>query len=110
MNTDGLQAVRDEDELEAALAHPLVVLYKHSPLCGMSVIAAVEVRKFAEEDAAAPVYVLDVLRQRALARSVERRFGIRHESPQVIVLRDGVPVWNASLRGVTAAGIRAAVG
>mgnify|MGYP006199976843 CR=1 FL=1 len=48
MNTDGLQAVRDEGELEAALAHPLVVLYKHSPLCGMSAIAAGEVRQFAE--------------------------------------------------------------
>ena len=110
MDTEGLRRVRDEDELEGLLAEPVAVLYKHSPLCGLSAIAAGEVRSFIDDSPGTPVYLLDVIRQRGLAREVERRLGIRHESPQAIVLRQGDPVWNASHRGVTAEALRAAVG
>lgn len=110
MSADDLTPLREPEELEGVLTAPLAVLYKHSPLCGLSAIAAGEVRRFAGERPGTPVYVLDVIRQRALAREVERRLGIRHESPQAIVLRDGVPVWDASHRGVTAEALRSATG
>ncbi|MBW3553020.1 MAG: bacillithiol system redox-active protein YtxJ [Gemmatimonadetes bacterium] len=109
MNTDALRRVRDENELDGALAEPVAVIYKHSPLCGLSAIAAQEVRSFVDASPGTPVYLLDVIRERSLAREVERRLGIRHESPQAIVVRAGEPVWNASHRGVTAEAIRAAV-
>ena len=109
MDTGAFRPVRDEEELERVLAEPVAILYKHSPLCGLSAIAAREVRRFVEEGPGTPVYLLDVIRERSLAREVERRLGIRHESPQAIVLRRGRPVWDASHRGVTADGLRAAV-
>ena len=104
-----LRRVQDEEELEGVLAEPLAVLYKHSPLCGLSTIAVGEVRTFLEVSPDTPVYLVDVIRDRSLAREVERRLGIRHESPQAIVLRKGAPVWNASHRGVTADALSAAV-
>lgn len=104
-----VRALSDEEALESALAEPIAVLYKHSPLCGLSEIAAGEVRRFMEASPGTPVYVLDVIRSRALAREAARRLGIRHESPQAIVVRDGAPVWSASHRGVTAAALRSAV-
>ena len=42
------------------------------------------------------VALLVVQRVRELSREVERRTGVRHESPQAIVLRHGQPVWTAS--------------
>lgn len=110
MMSEALRPVRDEQELEEVLAEPVAVLYKHSPLCGLSATAAGEVRSFVEGSPGTPVYLLDVIRERGLAREVERRLGIRHESPQAIVLREGDPVWDASHRGVTAEALRAAVG
>ena len=109
MSRESFQPVREDGDLESALAEPVAVLYKHSPLCGLSAIAAGQVRTFLEAGAGAPVYVLDVIRERKLAREVERRLGIRHESPQAIVLRDGKAVWHASHRGVTAEALREAV-
>jgi bacillithiol system protein YtxJ len=39
---------------------------------------------------------IDVSRHRELTAEVERRTGVRHESPQVLVLQGGEPVWDAS--------------
>ena len=51
------------------------------------------------------VLLIDVHRFPRLGREVARRTGVRHESPQVIVLRDGVAVWAADHRDVAAEGI-----
>ena len=83
----------------------MAVIYKHSPACGLSSMAAGEIRRFMEANPSVPVYLVDVLRDRALSVEVERRFGIRHESPQVIVVRAGEPSWNASHRGVVASAL-----
>jgi bacillithiol system protein YtxJ len=42
------------------------------------------------------VHIIDVASHSALGRVVQSRTGIRHESPQAIVLRDGQPTWHAS--------------
>lgn len=94
--------VREESQLDSVLEEPLAVLYKHSPLCGLSAIAAREVRSFLESGRGVPVYLIDVIRDRPLSKEVERRLSVRHESPQAFVLREGEVVWHGSHRGVTA--------
>lgn len=49
-----------------------------------------------------PVFLVDVLSQRPLSRRIAAILGIRHESPQIIVLRRGAPLWHASHYDVTA--------
>jgi bacillithiol system protein YtxJ len=92
----------DEDALREALASDVAILYKHSPVCPVSLRAIEEVRRFAERQPAVPVYVVDVVRHRKLAQQLARDLGVRHESPQVIVLRKGGASQHASHRGVTA--------
>jgi bacillithiol system protein YtxJ len=48
------------------------------------------------------VFLIDVLSQRPLSQRLAADLGIRHESPQAIVLQDGKPVWHASHYDVTA--------
>lgn len=100
----------DAESLEEACGRELAVIYKHSPRCGASVSAAREMARFAETAPEIPVYVLDVVRDRALAREVAVRLGVTHESPQVIVLRSGKAVWDASHREVTAAALSRELG
>ena len=73
-----------------------VVLFLHAPHCGTSRMAYRAMRQL--DHAAA---LVDVARQRALSRAIEERTGVTHESPQVIVLRDGVAVWSASHDAIT---------
>lgn len=94
--------IREKAGLEPMLEEPVAVLYKHSPLCGSSAAAAREVRAFVEENPGVPVYVVDVIRDRPVAREAARRLYVRHESPQVLVLREGEVVWSGSHGAVTA--------
>jgi bacillithiol system protein YtxJ len=95
----------DEADLAAVCQHDVALIYKHSPRCGVSLAAVSEVRRFMAAEPAVPVYVVDVVRDRPVARAIERHFGIGHESPQAILLRSGVPVWNGSHRAVTVAAL-----
>ena len=101
--------IRDSDGLEAALGKPLAVLYKHSPLCGLSALAARQVEQFMRSRPDVPVYQVDVVRDRALSRELARRLATRHESPQALVLRAGDVVWSGSHGNVTAAALAGAL-
>ena len=55
------------------------------------------------------VNILEVQSARAISNEVADLTGIRHETPQVIILRDGKAVWNASHFDVVAADVMKAV-
>ena len=86
--------VTDAD-LDLLFAAPLAVLYKHSPICPTSDVAYEEMLAF-RRDCAVPVYIVDVIRHRPLSRTLAERIGVRHASPQAIILRDGVVAWHRS--------------
>ena len=56
-------------------------------------------------DVEAPIYIVDVRAQRAVSNAIAARFALRHESPQVLLLRHGRLVWSASHFRVTASAI-----
>jgi bacillithiol system protein YtxJ len=95
------QIVTDAD-LDSLLAAPLAVLYKHSPICPASDAAYDEMRAF-RRLRAVPVYVVDVIQHRPLSRALAERIGVRHASPQAIILRDGVVAWHRSHYEIEAA-------
>ena len=57
-------------------------------------------------DADLPIYEVVVQDARTLSNEIAERLDIRHETPQVIVLRDGKAVFHASHRRVTAEAVR----
>ncbi len=84
-----------EADLIPLLAAPLAVLYKHSPICPTSGVAYEEMLAFRRRSQV-PVYLVDVIKHRPLSRALAERIGVVHESPQAIVLRDGVAAWHRS--------------
>jgi len=85
--------VSDRAHLEEVLGQGLAVLYKHSPRCVVSARAIRHVRRFAKESPETPVYLIDVVAQEEEISSwLAERLDVDHESPQVIVVRDGKAV------------------
>ncbi len=74
-----------------------VLLFKHSTTCPISMAAYQEMTRLK-----APVSLIIVQRSRDISRAIETRTGIRHESPQAIILRHGQAVWSASHFDITA--------
>ena len=89
-------------DLDTLFAENLAVLYKHSPTCGVCSAAAGEVNGFLRRHPGAVLYRVDVLAARSLSQEIAARTGIEHESPQIIILRSGAPVWNTSHYAITA--------
>ena len=99
-----------EEQLQDEFAtQEFVLLYKHSPLCGLCDIAIAEINAFVEANPDVPVGLVDVISQRPLSQRLETMLGVRHESPQVIMVRRGAPVWNGSHRRVTRTRLEAAI-
>lgn len=100
MSWSPLTTLEELDALEAASAHGPVLLFKHSTRCSISSTALHRLQR-AWQAADAPVHLLDLLRHRALSDAIAARYGVRHESPQVLVIRDGRCVYQASHLAIT---------
>lgn len=103
-----LHTLSTDDDLEAALDASQqgdVVLYKHSSTCSISSRAEDEMKALAQNDGP-PIYEVVVQTNRPLSNDIEERFGIRHETPQAILVRNGEAIFNASHGDVTAQNVR----
>jgi bacillithiol system protein YtxJ len=102
-----LKPISDVAALEAAIAESCerpVLLFKHSRTCGISCEAFDELQLHLSEAMGLAAYkLITVQSHRRVSDEASQRLGIRHETPQAILLKDGRPVWNASHFRITAA-------
>jgi bacillithiol system protein YtxJ len=104
-----MKRIESEQDVEEVFQADQVIVYKHSPTCGICVAALQEMEKFMGDHPEAPVRLVDVLAHRDLSRRIAAKTGIPHESPQVILLRRGTPSWNASHDAITAEAVASGV-
>jgi len=98
-----LETLEGLDEVLVRSAERPQLLFKHSLYCGLSGLAYDELQThLARPEPGVDYWLITVQTGRAVSDAVEARLGIRHESPQAILVRDGRPVWNASHRRVNA--------
>lgn len=84
-------------------------LFKHSLTCSVSTEARKEFERFMGQDGAGTPSEtfawIKIQEARAASRHAAERLGVRHESPQVLLIRDGEVVWHASHWEITAAAL-----
>ena len=93
-------AVTDAQSLDNlfTLSHSQpVIIFKHSTTCPISAAAYRQMSRVGAE-----VSLVVVQSARDVSNEVASRTGIRHESPQVIVLKSGEVCWSASHFDITA--------
>jgi bacillithiol system protein YtxJ len=100
--------ITDTNELEAVFSESNekpVVLYKHSLTCPISHAAYEEMSLMKDE----PIALVIVQDARAISNEITARTGVRHESPQTIILQSGKPVWHASHYDITKSSVTRAL-
>ncbi len=85
-----------------------VVVFKHSTRCPISSMAKTRLET-ATPPANIPFYFLDLIAYRSLSNAVASTFKVHHESPQVIVLRNGEATFDESHNGIRMEDIAEAV-
>jgi bacillithiol system protein YtxJ len=99
-----IKSVPELDEFLASTNGVTAVLFKHSNSCGVSSRAHAELSRLSQ-----PVGLITVQRSRPVSDEVEKRWQIPHETPQVLLVRDGRLVWDASHFNVRATSVEAAL-
>jgi bacillithiol system protein YtxJ len=91
-----IHRIKEESNSEA------VLIFKHSTRCGISsmVIKQFE-KKFTEEMKHIKVYYLDLLNYRDISDEISYTFQVMHQSPQLLIIKSGIPVMHASHYDIT---------
>jgi len=102
MNWLPLTSTEQLDEiLEESKSTP-VVIFKHSTSCSISATAKSRLER--QWDSAGldnvKLYYLDLLRYRPVSREVAEALHVQHESPQLLLVQDGVCTYDASHMGI----------
>lgn len=71
------------------------VIFKHSTRCSISSVAFQRLQK-AQQPEGIDFYYLDLLAHRPLSNKISEIFRVHHESPQVLVIRDGQCIYDES--------------
>ena len=84
------------------------VIFKHSTTCGISrmVLKSLE-RDYDIDSDVLDFYYLDLKAFREISNTVAEKFQVWHESPQIIIINNGVATYNNSHGGVTIEAIKA---
>lgn len=102
---------RQLEEIEQESQDLPVVIFKHSTRCGISrmVLNNFERGYDLPKDKHVKLYFLDLIANRDISNEVASRFGVRHESPQMIILRDKKVVHHASHHSVDLEDVKAQI-
>ena len=96
-----LTDIKQLDEIVNESAKIPAVIFKHSTRCDTSNTMLREFEtKFDFEDSALKPYFLDLIAFRNISDEIASRFDIKHESPQIIVIKDGKAIGHASHRDI----------
>src|SRR5262245_2720924 len=89
-----------EQLLDRSKTNP-VIIFKHSTQCSISTQAYEEFVDFAIGIPDLICGTLLVIENRSLSKAIAERFGVRHESPQALLIKDGRVIWHASHWSIT---------
>ena len=90
------------NEIETRSKEKTVVIFKHSTRCGISKMVLRTFEKDYNQSGDVELYFLDLIENRGLSNSVAEKFSVRHESPQMIILKDSLVVHHASHQDISA--------
>ncbi|WP_299224233.1 bacillithiol system redox-active protein YtxJ [uncultured Psychroserpens sp.] len=96
-----LTDVSQLDEIEKCSKTKTQVIFKHSTRCGISSMVMNQFVSMYDIDADLDLYYLDLLSHRDVSNEIGYRFQVMHQSPQLLVIKNGVTVAHASHGAIT---------
>ena len=101
MNWIPLEKIEQLEEIKKSNEYSII--FKHSTRCSISLMAK---RKFELEwdsiPEGTPLYFLDLLSYRNVSNAVSEKFAVHHESPQVLLIKDGECLYDTSHSEISA--------
>ena len=97
-----LDKMEQFDEIDLISQTKPVVIFKHSTRCSISRMALKQFEtEFNFPKEKIDWYLLDLLNHRDLSNEIASRYNVVHQSPQIVVIRNGKAVFNESHENIT---------
>jgi bacillithiol system protein YtxJ len=102
-----LTQLKQLDEIVNESAKTPVIIFKHSTRCAISAMALKNFeREYDIEEGKAKPYFLDLLNHRDISNEIASRFNVEHQSPQLLLIREGKAVYNTSHSDIDAEAVK----
>jgi bacillithiol system protein YtxJ len=96
INWNELTDLGQLNEIIAISNEKPVAIFKHSTRCSVSRMALKQFEnEFNSSDKVTP-YFLDLIANRDISNEIANRFGVTHQSPQLILIKGGKAIYNVS--------------
>jgi bacillithiol system protein YtxJ len=106
-NENQIQDILNQSELPEI---PAVLVFKHSTRCSISKMVLNRIESnWSLDDSIIPVYFLDLLNHRGISNRVAEVFQIKHESPQILLIKNGKCTYSATHNEIRIQDINAAI-
>jgi len=111
VNWKQLDRLEQIDEIIDLSHQKPVAIFKHSVRCGISAMVLHQLESEWDIDTdQLEVYFLDLIKYRPVSNAVAERLGVPHQSPQIIVLKDGQVIHHSSHHAISLNRIKADMG
>lgn len=97
-----LTAVEQLEEIDRLSEQSAVLIFKHSTRCVISSMAYSRMKGGEQSQSlgSTPVFYLDLLKFRNLSGAIADKYGVEHQSPQILVIENKKCVYDTSHNGI----------
>jgi bacillithiol system protein YtxJ len=103
INWNTLQDLSDLENVVADSQEKATVIFKHSTRCSISRMALKQFENEYNLGDSASLYFIDLIAHRDVSNEIATKFGVEHQSPQLIVIKNGKAVFSATHSDIDAA-------
>ncbi len=104
VHCDYLESMEGLNEIELESFTKPIAIFKHSTRCSISRMAWSQFQKaYNIPSDQMHLYHLDLLAYRDISSAIAERFGVVHQSPQLILIKDGKAIYDCSHENIDAA-------
>ena len=101
-----LENLSQLDEIEALSNNMPVVIFKHSTRCSISRMALKQFEEEFDSEDKVSAYFLDLILHRDVSNEIASRFKVVHQSPQLLLIKDGSSIYNVSHDSIDATDLK----
>ena len=103
MNWISLNSEEELETIKDLSGSQTILIFKHSTRCTISSTALNRLERAWKDEEMKDIkpYHLDLINKRSVSNKIEEVFNIPHESPQVLLIKNGACIYNASHLGIS---------
>jgi bacillithiol system protein YtxJ len=109
MSWNNLTNLGQLDEIITLSKGKPVAIFKHSTRCSVSRMALKQFENEFDSSDKVTAYFLDLIAYRDVSNEIMNRFGVQHQSPQLILIKDGKAIYSATHSDIDAAVLKSKV-